>query len=715
MNPHSLLASASINIGLAFIILSLFSILKKQPSNASIYFSRPLSRRQYIPSFDSPSSSSSALHRFLPSISWISRSFRVTEDEILEAHGLDALVLIRLFKFGIKFFAVCSLIGLVVLVPINYWGMEAHGSYYKMDSFTISNVNKGSNRLWVHFGCLYFISIYGMYLLYKEYDGILMWRIQQLQNLKHRPDRFTIVVREIPLCTEHKTHDCCVDHFFSKHYPNSYYSYQMVYGTEDLEELVNQAKSLATRIEELRETSMAKKHKDKLPLLHSLLQQTSNVDLFEEKLQALCHKIHQLQCKDMLKKKELPVAFVAFKSRSGAAVAARLQQDSHPLLWITEMAPEPRDVSWRNMRVSYRVVPLYRLGVLVAASLLTVFFAIPVTAVQGIAKYEKLKKWFPPAMAVQLIPGLSSIVTGYLPSVVLKGFIYVVPFAMFAMAKVSGCIARSKEEIKACNMVFYFLVGNVFFLSVLSGSLLDEIGLFVSHPKNIPSHLASAVSAQADFFVTYILTDGLSGFSLEVLQPGLLIWDVIKACTRGCQREGSPYLYSLPYFRIIPLVSLSVLIGIVYAVVAPLLLPFLIVYFCLGYVVFVNQIRDVYTTTYETCGQYWPYIHHYILLAIILMQITMIGLFGLKSKPAASISTIPLLLFTLMFNEYCKMRFLPSFHHYSLKDAVENDELDEKNGDWELHCENAINAYSPPGLRPVNFMASESSSMPLVP
>lgn len=99
----------------------------------------------------------------------------------------------------------------------------------------------------------------------------------------------------------------------------------------------------------------------------------------------------------------MPVAFVTFKSRSGAAVAAQLQQQSHPLLWITELAPEPRDVSWRNMKVSYRLVPLYKLGVLIAASLLTVFFVIPVTAVQGIAKYEKLKKWFPPAMAIQLM------------------------------------------------------------------------------------------------------------------------------------------------------------------------------------------------------------------------------------------------------------------------------------------------------------------------
>uniref|UniRef100_F6GX73 CSC1-like protein n=1 Tax=Vitis vinifera TaxID=29760 RepID=F6GX73_VITVI len=397
---------------------------------------------------------------------------------------------------------------------------------------------------------------------------------------------------------------------------------------------------------------------------------------------------------------ELPVAFVTFKSRWGAALAAQSQQHPHPLLWITEMAPEPRDVLWKNLATSYRYLPLQNLLVFIAASLLTIFFAIPVTAVQGIAKFEKLRKWFPPAMALQLIPGLRSVVTGYLPSAVLKGFIYIVPFAMLGMAKLAGCVSGSKQEIKCCSMVFYFLVGNVFFLSLLSGSLLDEIGESFSNPKNFPSHLASAVSAQADFFMTYILTDGLSGFSLEVLQPGLLIWDFIKSHTYSRGKEKVPYLYSMPYFRVIPFVSLSILIGMVYAVVAPLLLPFLIGYFFFGYAVYVNQIQDVYETVYESCGQYWPYIHHYILVAIVLMQITMIGLFGLKSKPAAAISTIPLLLFTILFNEYCKIRFLPTFYRCSIQNAMENDELDEKNGLLEVNYENAHNAYCRSFLQP---------------
>jgi len=72
----------------------------------------------------------------------------------------------------------------------------------------------------------------------QEYNEILIRRIQQIQKLKHRPDQFTVLVREIPLCIEHKARDCCVDHFFRRHYPNTYYSYQMVYKTEELEESV---------------------------------------------------------------------------------------------------------------------------------------------------------------------------------------------------------------------------------------------------------------------------------------------------------------------------------------------------------------------------------------------------------------------------------------------------------------------------------------------
>ncbi|KAM0050454.1 putative calcium-dependent channel, 7TM region phosphate [Helianthus debilis subsp. tardiflorus] len=637
MSPESLLASAGINIGLAIVILCLYSVFRKQHSNANIYYPRRLSLNHPI-SFDR----SFTLRRFLPSLDWIGEAVRVSEDEILTSCGLDALVVIRFFKFGMKFFAVCSVVGLMVLLPVNCSVSSGLSPTSRsMDTLTISNVPKGSNRLWVHFSSLCFISFTGIYLLHQEYKIVLVKRVQQLRNRRNQPSQLTVLVRQVPLCDEHKTFSCNVDHFFSKYHPHAYHSYQILYGENHLE--------------------------------------------------------------------ELPVAFVTFRSRWDASLASQTQQHPNPLLWISQMAPEPRDVFWKNLAVPYKHVIIYRFAVLIAEIIFSIFFAIPVSAVQGIAQFEKLKKWFPPAMAVQLIPGLSSVITGYLPSVILSGFLYVVPFVMKGMAGVAGCVSISEQEQKASNMVFYFLMANVFFMSVLSGSLLDQIGKSFNNPRDVPSRLAGAVSARADFFITYVLTSALAGFPLEILQPGLLTWETMKLHTWARGRKKSNYLSSFPYHRVIPFVSLFVLIGIVYAVIAPLLLPFLVVYFLLGYVVYINQLLDVYETTYETCGQYWPHLHHHVVVAIIIMQITMIGFFGLKLKPAASIATILLLVATVAYNEYCKIRFLPTFYKCSVQDAKDSDELD-KDDACDIYREREIEAYRPPSLPQTCDTMEESTS-----
>lgn len=233
MKAENLLVSAVINVGFAVLILALFSILKKNPSNAPIYFARRISLNQL-----DTLEQRFTFRRLIPSLDWIYRAVHVTEEEILQQCGLDALILVRLFKFGINFFAICCVVGLLILLPLNY---TANGrpcaEPQSLDSFTISNIRNGSNRLWVHLSCLYFVSCYALYLLYKEYKDIWLKRAQQLHHIRDRPDQFTVLVREIPICFEHKAHGCSVDHFFSKCHPHSYQSYQILYDSRELERL----------------------------------------------------------------------------------------------------------------------------------------------------------------------------------------------------------------------------------------------------------------------------------------------------------------------------------------------------------------------------------------------------------------------------------------------------------------------------------------------
>ncbi|XP_039850738.1 CSC1-like protein At3g54510 isoform X2 [Panicum virgatum] len=636
MDAEGLLASAAINLGLALVALSLFSMLKKQPGNAPVY------RPRRMAAGDGGAGLLPLGHgRLTPSFRWIGAVFWLSEEDVLRRHGLDALVVIRLFKFGIKCFTVCSIVGVLVLAPTNYTseGRADIRRSNSMELFTVTNVTRGSNRLWVHFSCLCFISFHVVYLLHKEYKEITRRRIEHLKYHCKRPDQYTILVQGIPRCPDHGTYGCYVDHFFSKHY-QTYQSYQIVHDIGKIEALQKLASSIDKQIKRKRET---RKCNIWQRIWFKFTSEAIDIQRQEEKLKDVQQAIRLLQCENMLKQKEVPAAFVTFKSRLDVAHAAEMQQLVNPISLVTTYAPEPNDTIWKNLAIPFWRMAMYKIGVFVAAFLLTVFFTIPVTAVQGIVQFEKIKRWFPPARAVQLI--------------------------------------------------------------ILSGSLLDQLGESFTHPKDIPSRLASAVSAQSDFFITYILTNGMSGFSLEVLQFGLLTWQFLKVHLLGHSKE--PYLYGFPYYRVVPIVSLAILIGVVYAVVAPLLLPILLIYFLLGYAVYINQMEDVYEITYDTCGQYWPRIHHYIFLSVTLMQITMIGLFGLKSKPGASFATIPLLVFNILFNEYCKVRFLPTFHHRPVQVAKQSDELDEAEGTMG-NLDDAISAYMPPWMRPTNL---ESSSV----
>lgn len=93
--------------------------------------------------------------------------------------------------------------------------------------------------------------------------------------------------------------------------------------------------------------------------------------------------------------KEIPAAFVSFKSRFGAAIALNIQEGVNPIEWITEKAPEPHDVNWSFFTETFIKRWIGKLVAIVACAALTILFFIPVAIVQGLANLEQLKTWFP--------------------------------------------------------------------------------------------------------------------------------------------------------------------------------------------------------------------------------------------------------------------------------------------------------------------------------
>ncbi|KAH9740204.1 CSC1-like protein HYP1 [Citrus sinensis] len=584
----ALLTSVGINLGLCLLFFTLYSILRKQPGNRIVYAPRLVEKEKKSQQADF------SLERLLPSPGWVRQAWEPSEDELLSTVGLDAVVFMHIFTFSLKVFTVAGIIGITILLPINFLGNQLSYDFSdlpnkSLDSFSISNVDDGSNRLWIHFCAAYVFTGVVCYFLYQEYSYISSKRVSYFYSSKPQPHQFTLLVRGIPGSSRSSFSEV-VESFFKDYHPSTYLSHTVIRRTSKIQELTKDAEKLHRRLARLNSNDNSHKRFRRDGFLGIFGRKVDLLDHYGKRLEALQDNVRMEQ--SSLAGKEVAAAFVSFNSRYGAAIALHIQQGVNPTEWVTEQAPAPQDVHWPFFSSSFMKRWICKLAVVVACIALTILFLIPVVIVQGLTHLDQLETWFP------------------------------------------------------------FLKG--------------VLNLFISR---LCCHNASD--------------------DLEV--P------------------------SIPYHSEIPRVIFSVLLGITYFFLAPLILPFLLVYYCLGYIIYRNQLLNVYAPKFETGGKFWPIVHNSTIFSLLLMHVIAIGIFGLKKLPLASSLVIPLPVLTLLFNEYCRKRFLPIFEAYPTECLVKKDREDQNDATMAEFYEKLVTAYQDPALMPVQYSgSSDGRTSPLL-
>lgn len=679
MKVGGLLTSAGINIGLCVLFLSLYSILRKQPQNVKVYFGRRIAEE------NNRLRDAFILERFVPSPRWIMRSLRCTEDEILATAGLDAVVFNRILVFSIRIFSLAAILCVFGILPLNYFGQDVDHVRIpsaSLETFTIGNVQERSRWLWVHCLVLYIITAVACVLLYLEYKHITRLRLLHISRASSNPSHFTVLVRGIPK-SKTESFSRTVESFFTKYHASSYLSHQVVYKVGKLQKIVSGAKKVYRKFKHFKGTTVDQRCRpitfqccfcgassNSFQLLPSDFEQESEMAVNGSSLSST--------------DEECGSAFIFFKTRYSALVVAEILQTSNPMRWVTSLAPERDDIYWSNLWLPYKQLWIRRTATLLGSIIFMFLFLIPVTFIQGLTQLEQLQQRLPFLRDILKKKYMTQLITGYLPSVILQIFLYTVPPTMMLFSTLEGPISHSERKKSACCKVLYFTIWNVFFVNVLSGSAISQV-VALSSPRDIPMQLAKAVPVQATFFITYVLTSGWASLSSELMQLFGLTWIFVRRYILR-MKEDSELLYSFPYHTEVPKVLLFGLLGFTCSVLAPLILPFLLLYFCLGYVVYRNQFLNVYCTKYDTGGQYWPIAHNTTIFSLILTQIICLGVFGLKKSPVAAGFTVPLIIFTLLFNQYCIKRHLPLFKTFPAQNLIDMDKEDQQSGRTEdLH------------------------------
>lgn len=172
------------------------------------------------------------------------------------------------------------------------------------------------------------------------------------------------------------------------------------------------------------------------------------------------------------------------------------------------------------------------------------------------------------------------------------------------------------------------------------------------------------------------MVDGWAGIASEILHLKQLIIFHLKnmflvKTERDKEKAMDPRGVDFP--ETLPSLELYFLLGIVYAVVTPILLPFILVFFAFAYLVYRHQIINVYNQRYESAAAFWPHIHSRIIAGLLISQLLLLGLLSTKKAAKSTPLLVILPILTLSFHKYCKHRFEPAFRKYPLEEAMAKD------------------------------------------
>ncbi|GJM94217.1 hypothetical protein PR202_ga10845 [Eleusine coracana subsp. coracana] len=185
----------------------------------------------------------------------------------------------------------------------------------------------------------------------------------------------------------------------------------------------------------------------------------------------------------------------------------------------------------------------------------------------------------------------------------------------------------------------------------------------------IPKTIGVAIPMKATFFITYIMVDGWAGVAGEILRLKPLVLFHLKnsfLVKTEKDREAAMDPGSIGFDSNEPQIQLYFLLGLVYAVVTPFLLPFILIFFGFAYLVYRHQLL----------------------------------LLGLLSTKGAGQSTPVLLVLpvvTFYFHKYCKNRYEPTFVKCPLQEAMKKDTLERaRDPGFDLKGYLMMNAYIHP-------------------
>jgi hypothetical protein len=264
------------------------------------------------------------------------------------------------------------------------------------------------------------------------------------------------------------------------------------------------------------------------------------------------------------------------------------------------MAPEPRDIYWPNIsgKSAHSYSKFFRniianIGIffMVLSSTFVVYW---IASLINLEQLAKIFPWF--GKVIEKVPKtVIQLIQGVIPTVLLAVWNASLPSFLLLLCHFQGLEAESWIQQALLKKYFFYLIWNVVFVIPLSSTVVYTI---IFNPQEIIATLGQMLPKASKTMINYIILQGFAIYPAQLLLAGPLILNWFFRKFRITPRQWSDSYYPsiltfIHYGVIYPTPILMFCIGIMYAPISPLILPFCAAFFASGYFVYKVFITNI--------------------------------------------------------------------------------------------------------------------------
>ncbi|KAJ5718762.1 hypothetical protein N7488_004408 [Penicillium malachiteum] len=380
-------------------------------------------------------------------------------------------------------------------------------------------------------------------------------------------------------------------------------------------------------------------------------------------------------------------AFIQFNHQVAAHMAC--QSVSHHL--PKQMAPRiveisPDDVIWDNMSMKWWERYVRTFTVLTIICVMVITWAIPVAFTGLLSQLSYLEGFSWLSWLKKLPSWLISAIQGVLPTAFLAILMAILPPILRFLCRKQGVFNGMAVEMTVQNYYFAFLFVQLFLIVTVSSSVASILEGSDSL-TNWPTLIANDVPKSSNYFFSYMLLRAMSVSAGALMQVASLIkWFIIALLDKTARKKWNraTNLIRIKWGSFFPIYTTLAAIGMIYCVVAPLILIFNLITFSAFW--FVYRYRTLYVTKcrFDTGGLLFPRAINQLFTGLYTMEIALIFLFFLVrdehdkvSCKGQGIIMCFLLAITIAYQVLLNEAFGPLFRYIPVSledDAIRRDE-----------------------------------------